>query len=430
VNLRGTWKCSHWRATRSNYHGLRRFSEVSTVAVAGKRAMKVVTEDRSIEWDRSDYDPYAAHEKILRAYDARAMPGYAEDCVPSSMCGDSRHAEITQFDWFKAFVFWLAARAAFRAVRQIDIVMLTLVADAIASYTRKNQPQYDTLPSFLGTDYSQTFRELPTALAAAQQKLRASVSAIAERPFLGSVNKLRQFARGRVGHVVRALSESVHAVAGLDTVFEIRESSRVGPANPSRSRNKVSAVKFSRENSIPYNYKPWPAAAGRDRRMMDFILGGVGQRQHRRAKGGLDAGRRESLAARREIEAALRRIQRHAEHGIGVASTKCAPDPAYSGRGPGRLSVMSPELRISKDISTAHAGPCRIFPPFCRRSACGITALSRRRIDVQEQVRQRSDHDDDCALGMAAVENNCRSVTAPKPGIWIRWVAKMCRALL
>src|SRR5216684_1935709 len=64
VNLRGTLEVLLLAKQSHYYHGLRRFSLVSTVAVAGKRQDEVVTEDRAIEWDRSDYDPYARTKKF------------------------------------------------------------------------------------------------------------------------------------------------------------------------------------------------------------------------------------------------------------------------------------------------------------------------------------------------------------------------------
>ena len=72
VNLRGTLEVLLLAQKSNYYHGLRRFSQVSTVAVAGKRQDEVVTEDRSIDWDRSDYDPYARTKKVYRAHDAAA----------------------------------------------------------------------------------------------------------------------------------------------------------------------------------------------------------------------------------------------------------------------------------------------------------------------------------------------------------------------
>src|SRR5712671_3347661 len=64
VNLRGTLEVLTLARHAEHYHGLRRFSQVSTVAVAGRRSNEVVTEDRSIDWDRSDYDPYARTKKF------------------------------------------------------------------------------------------------------------------------------------------------------------------------------------------------------------------------------------------------------------------------------------------------------------------------------------------------------------------------------
>ena len=46
VNLRGTLEVLTLARQAEHYHGLRRFSEVSTVAVAGKRSNEVVTEDQ------------------------------------------------------------------------------------------------------------------------------------------------------------------------------------------------------------------------------------------------------------------------------------------------------------------------------------------------------------------------------------------------
>ena len=106
VNLRGTLEVLTLARHAEHYHGLRRFSEVSTVAVAGKRSNEVVTEDRSIEWDRSDYDPYARTKKFCEHMTRVLLPDTPKTVFrPSIVLGDSRHAETTQFDMVKAFVF-------------------------------------------------------------------------------------------------------------------------------------------------------------------------------------------------------------------------------------------------------------------------------------------------------------------------------------
>src|SRR5205814_10548690 len=58
VNLRGTLEVIQLARRAQDHHGLRRFSHVSTVAVAGTRQDENVLEDDAIDWARSDYDPY------------------------------------------------------------------------------------------------------------------------------------------------------------------------------------------------------------------------------------------------------------------------------------------------------------------------------------------------------------------------------------
>src|SRR6185312_4750257 len=64
VNLRGTLEVAQLARRAHDAHGLRRFSQVSTVAVAGARSHEIVTEDASVDWNRSDYDPYARTKKF------------------------------------------------------------------------------------------------------------------------------------------------------------------------------------------------------------------------------------------------------------------------------------------------------------------------------------------------------------------------------
>src|SRR5271167_2891073 len=191
VNLRGTLEVLTLARSAEHYHGLRRFSQVSTVAVAGKRHDEVVSEDRSIDWERSDYDPYARTKKFCEHMTRVLLPDTPKTVFrPSIVLGDSRHAETTQFDMVKAFVFLAGLPALpFRPTDKIDIVNVDFVADAIATLHQKEQPQYDTYHLSSGTG-SQTFRELTTALAAAQQKRSPVFLPFAEKPFAGSVNFL------------------------------------------------------------------------------------------------------------------------------------------------------------------------------------------------------------------------------------------------
>ena len=92
VNLRGTLEVLTLARHAEHYHGLRRFSQVSTVAVAGKRQNEVVREDRSIDWERSDYDPYARTKKFCEHMMRMLLPETPKTIFrPSIVLGDSRY---------------------------------------------------------------------------------------------------------------------------------------------------------------------------------------------------------------------------------------------------------------------------------------------------------------------------------------------------
>ena len=115
VNLRGTLEVVQLARRAHDAHGLRRFSEVSTVAVAGHRSNELVTEDSAIDWERSDYDPYARTKKFCEHMVRELLPDVPRTVFrPSIVLGDSRRPETTQFDMVRAFVF--LARSAGAAV--------------------------------------------------------------------------------------------------------------------------------------------------------------------------------------------------------------------------------------------------------------------------------------------------------------------------
>src|SRR5271169_3123190 len=200
VNLRGTLEVVQLARRSQYYHGLRRFSNVSTVAVAGKRSHEVVTEDRSIEWDRSDYDPYARTKKFCEHMVRQLLPDVPLTIFrPSIVLGDSRYPETTQFDMVRSFVFLAGLPALpFRPHDKIDIVNVDFVADAISTLHMKQNPAHDTYHLSSGND-SQTFQELTKTLAKEQNMRGAVFLPILEKPFGSVVNTLAN-RKGPVGH--------------------------------------------------------------------------------------------------------------------------------------------------------------------------------------------------------------------------------------
>ena len=262
VNLRGTLEVLTLARHAEHYHGLRRFSEVSTVAVAGKRKNEIVTEDAAIEWDRSDYDPYARTKKFCEHMVRVLLPDTPKTIFrPSIVLGDSRRPETTQFDMVKAFVFLAGLPVLpFRPTDKIDIVNVDFVADAIAALHQKDQPQYDTYHLSSG-NASQTFRQLTGALAIAQQKRRPVFLPFTERPFTGSVNFLSN-RKGSLGSGASLMKVFMPYLV-WNTVFDnTRVTSELGRRPVPFSQYSFPLLKFSRENHFQYNYQPWPAAKG------------------------------------------------------------------------------------------------------------------------------------------------------------------------
>jgi len=262
VNLRGTLEVLTLARHAEHYHGLRRFSQVSTVAVAGQRNHEVVTEDRSIEWDRSDYDPYARTKKFCEHMMRVLLPDTPKTVFrPSIVLGDSRYAETTQFDMVRSFVFLAGLPVLpFRSTDKIDIVNVDFVADAIATLHQKDQPQHDIYHLSSGLE-SQTFRQLTTALAAEQNKRGPVFLPVLEKPFAATVN----FLSNRKGPVGRgaALMKVFMPYLVWNTVFDnTRVTAELGRKPVPFSRYSYPLLKFSRENQFEYRYKPWPAAAG------------------------------------------------------------------------------------------------------------------------------------------------------------------------
>jgi len=262
VNLRGTLEVLQMAKQSDYYHGLRRFSHVSTVAVAGKRNNETVTEDKSIDWERSDYDPYARTKKFCEHMIRQLLPEVPRTIFrPSIVLGDSRYAQTTQFDMVKAFVFLAGLRVLpFRPTDKIDIVNVDFVADAIASLHQKEKPLHDTYHLSSGTS-SQTFRELTTALAATQHKRGPVFVPFLERPFTAGVNSLSN-RRNSIGRGA-ALMKVFMPYLVWNTVFDnTRVTTEMGRKPVPFSQYSYPLLKFSREANFSYKYQDWPARMG------------------------------------------------------------------------------------------------------------------------------------------------------------------------
>jgi thioester reductase-like protein len=262
VYLRGTLEVIKLGLHVNHYHGLRRFSHVSTVAVAGKRQDEVVNEENSVDWNRTDYDPYARTKKFCEHMIRQLLPEVPKTIFrPSIVLGDSRRPETTQFDMVRAFVFLAGLPALpLRPSDRVDIVNVDFVADAIATLHVKEQTQFDTYHLSSGRE-SQTFRQVTASLAAAQQKRRPLYLPFAQKPFTTSVNLLSN-RKSPVGHIA-SLMKVFMPYLTFNTVFNnTRVTSELGRQPVPFSQYSYPLLKFSREINFTYPYQSWPAKVG------------------------------------------------------------------------------------------------------------------------------------------------------------------------
>jgi thioester reductase-like protein len=258
VNLRGTLEVIQLARRAQNRNGLRRYSHVSTVAVAGMRKDEVVTEDAAIDWSRSDYDPYARTKKFCEHMANQLLPDVPRTIFrPAIVLGDSRRPETSQFDMVQAFD--VLARMPVLPLRphdRIDIVPANYVGKAIVAIHQKDAPAHGIYHLSSGTG-SQTYQELTDALAQAGGWRRPTYMPSFGGPFSGTVNWLSNRS-GAVGYGA-SLLKVFWPYLVWNTVFDnSRVVAEIGEAPAKFSTYAHPLLMFSRENKFRYPAKPWP----------------------------------------------------------------------------------------------------------------------------------------------------------------------------
>jgi thioester reductase-like protein len=259
VNLRGTLEVVQLAMRARDQHGLRRFSHVSTVAVAGHRKDEVVQEDTSVDWARSDYDPYARTKKFCEHMVRQLLPDVPKTIFrPSIVLGDSRRPETNQFDMVRAFVFLAGLPALpFKPSDKIDVVPVDYVAGAVAALHMKDKPDFEIYHLSSGSG-SETFSQLTDALAAAQGKRGPTFVPSLEGPSSAMVNALA----GRAGKTIGGLATLLKVFLPYlvwNTVFDnSRVVAEMGARPEPFSKYCFPLLKFSREAKFAYPYKAWP----------------------------------------------------------------------------------------------------------------------------------------------------------------------------
>ena len=256
VNLRGSLEVVKLAQAIERTNGLRRFSHVSTVAVAGVRQNEVVVEDSAIDWNRSDYDPYARTKKFSEHMLNELLPDVSHLVFrPSIVLGDSRYPETTQFDMVRSFVFLASLPTLpFRPEDRIDIVNVDFVAGAISTLHQKERPDHDIYHLSSGTQ-SQTFRELTDAITSAAGRKKPLFVPSLGKSFSRAVNTLAASRGTAVGHGASLLKVFLPYLT-FNTVFDnTRVVSELERKPVPFSKYCYPLLKFSREGKFTYPYR-------------------------------------------------------------------------------------------------------------------------------------------------------------------------------
>src|SRR5215475_12814133 len=263
VNLRGSLEVIQLARRVQDRNGLRRYSHVSTVAVAGTRQDEVVREDESIDWARSDYDPYARTKKFCEHMVHQLLPDVQRTIFrPAIVLGDSRMPETTQFDMVQAFSVLAGLPVLpLRPDDRIDIVPADYVGKAIVAIHQKENPAHNTYHLSSGTG-SQTYRELTDALAKDSGWRRPTYIASLGSPFSGTVNWLAR-KKSNLGRGA-SLLKVFWPYLTWNTVFDnSRVVAELGGEAPAKFTSYAyPLLRFSRTNKFRYPAKPWPAETG------------------------------------------------------------------------------------------------------------------------------------------------------------------------
>jgi thioester reductase-like protein len=264
VNLRGTLEVLKLANRALANHGLRRYSHVSTVAVAGIRQNEIVTESNAIDWERSDYDPYARTKKFCEHMARELLPNVPLTIFrPSIVLGDSRHGETTQFDMVKAFVF--LARLPVLPLRpndKLDIVNVDFVADSIVTLHQKERPLHDTYHLSSGIA-SPTCRDITDALSRARAKRSPLYVSVLTKPFQPIVNWLSNRRSTPAGQLAALLKVFLPYLL-WNTVFDNRRVvQETGKTPVSFPEYSFPLFEFSTKHNFTFPYREWPEAQER-----------------------------------------------------------------------------------------------------------------------------------------------------------------------
>lgn len=219
TNLRGTLSVVQLGRALADRGQLERFSQVSTSAVAGIRQSEVVQDDETIDWDRSDYDPYARTKKFAEHMASELLPDVRRLVFrPTTVMGDSRTDVTYQTDMTQAFVGMSRLPVIpLDPDLRLDFVPGDWIARCIASLHLKEAPEHEqyNLGAGLGATSG---RKIAAAMAATGKRFR--FSAPLGKPFDWTVRAMSRSPKGQPLRPIGAIMKVFWPYITYDTVFD------------------------------------------------------------------------------------------------------------------------------------------------------------------------------------------------------------------
>lgn len=256
TNLRGALSVIRLGRAMADSGGLRRFSFVSTAAVAGERWREVVTEDASIRWDHRQYDPYARTKAFGEHLLTELLPDVSTLVFrPSTVMGDARFPQTTQWDMVRAYAFFadLPVLPWGPDIRQ-DIVNADYVGDAIAHLHMLDRPRWNTYHLSAGTS-SHTSAEIVSALSGALGRTPPRFSRRMTGPFDSSVKLVELLGRRAPAARMAALLRVFLPYVTNDTVFDNgRVIAEMGRAPAPFTTYAADLLRYAKERDFTYPY--------------------------------------------------------------------------------------------------------------------------------------------------------------------------------
>ncbi len=259
-NLRGTLSVIKLARAIQEHHGLRRFSHVSTVAVAGQRDSETIREDDAIDWNVSDYDPYGRTKKFCEHMVRELLPDVQKTFLrPSIVMGDSRFAETSQFDMVRAFCVLVDMPVLpFSGESRVDIVNADWVGRAIAEIHLKAEPKHEIYHLSSG-EASHRIHEVARALVASGKRRPPRFAPALEGSFEKVMDQLAGMKSKNVATLIGSLFKVFLPYITYDTVFvNDRAVEEIGLAPTPFNQYAARLYEYAKRVNYEYPVVPLP----------------------------------------------------------------------------------------------------------------------------------------------------------------------------